>query len=55
MAKDIVLKDVSENQYWKWKREKDTVGAANWTEFFKELNEKAKTVEEKEGDSNVSQ
>lgn len=53
MAKDIVLKDVSEDQYWKWKREKDTVGAPNWREFFKELNEKAKMVDEKESDSDV--
>jgi hypothetical protein len=34
MAKDIVLKNVPEDKYWELKREKDTVGAANWTEFI---------------------
>lgn len=33
-CKDIMIKNVPEDQYWKWKREKDTVGAPNWREFF---------------------
>jgi hypothetical protein len=39
MAKDIVLKDVEEEQYWEWKREKSDSEAHNWVEFFKQLDE----------------
>jgi hypothetical protein len=35
MVKDIVLKDVEEEQYWEWKREKSESEADNWVEFFK--------------------
>lgn len=42
MAKDIVLKDVPEEQYWEWKREKSDSGAHNWVEFFKLKTEEDK-------------
>ncbi|EGQ44118.1 MAG: hypothetical protein J07AB43_01770 [Candidatus Nanosalina sp. J07AB43] len=45
MAKDIVLKNVPEDQYWKWKRQKSDSGARNWVEFFKHLDDKANVVE----------
>jgi hypothetical protein len=35
MPKDIVLKNVPEDQYWEWKREKSDSEAHNWVEFFK--------------------
>lgn len=34
MPKDIVLKDVPDEQYWEWKREKSESEANNWVEFF---------------------
>ena len=49
MAKDIVLKDVEEEQYWEWKREKSDSEAHNWVEFFK-----LKTKESKNSDNNES-
>lgn len=45
MVKDIVLKDVEEEQYWEWKREKSDSEANNWVEFFKHIDEKAEINE----------
>jgi len=34
MAKDIVIKDVEEEKYWEWKREKSDGEYSSWNEFF---------------------
>jgi hypothetical protein len=49
MSKDIVLKNVPEDQYWEWKREKSDSEANNWVEFFKiktDINNESDTNED---------
>jgi len=34
MVKDIVLKDVPDDKYWEWKRQKSDEGYSSWKDFF---------------------
>jgi hypothetical protein len=37
MPKDVVLKNVPDDEYWEMKREKDEGDYSSWTEYFMDI------------------